>query len=141
MAPNLASAHGRLGATLIHSGRPRDGLASLETCIRLDPRDPLLVLRLNHMTMGLYYSCEYAAAVEAAKRAIRLFPDFPSPYRYLAAALGQLGRTEEARIALDEATAIVQASFDMYVRGRAPWIQPEDHAHILKGLRKAGWTG
>jgi class 3 adenylate cyclase len=26
----------------------------------------------------------------------------------------------------------------MYVRGRVPWMRPEDHAHMLDGLRKAG---
>ena len=41
--------------------------------------------------------CDYEATVEAAERAIRSFPDFPSPYRWLAAALGELGRTAEAK--------------------------------------------
>jgi hypothetical protein len=27
---------------------------------------------------------------------------------------------------------------DLYVRGRVPWVRPEDHAHMLNGLRKAG---
>ena len=26
-----------------------------------------------------------------------------------------------------------------YVRRRVPWMRPEDHAHLLEGLRKAGW--
>jgi len=29
----------------------------------------------------------------------------------------------------------------MYVRKRVPWFRPEDHAHLLDGLRKAGWQG
>jgi adenylate cyclase len=57
----------------------------------------------------------------------------------LAAALGQLGRTEEAREALEKAIAVAPASFDIYVRNRVPWMRPEDHAHMLEGLRKAGW--
>jgi hypothetical protein len=44
--------------------------------------------------------------VEAAKQAIRLFPDFPPPRPYLAAALGQLDRTEEATPALAQAVVI-----------------------------------
>jgi adenylate cyclase len=27
----------------------------------------------------------------------------------------------------------------MFVRRRVPWHRPEDHAHMLEGLRKAGW--
>jgi adenylate cyclase len=29
----------------------------------------------------------------------------------------------------------------MYVRGRVPWMRPEDYDHMLEGLRKAGWQG
>ena len=89
--------------------------------------------------MGLYFSGEYEAAVEAAKQAIRSYPEFPNTYRWLAAALGQMGQTAEAREALEKAIAIAPGSFDMYVRGRVPWMRREDHAHMLEGLRKAGW--
>ena len=141
MTPNLASAHDMLGSILIFSGRAKEGIAALERSIRLDPRDPRSAHRLNRLALGLYFTREYAAAVEVANRAIRSYPDFPLAYRWLAAALGQLGRTEEARKALEEAIAISPTSFDMYVRGRVPWMRPEDHAHMLEGLRKAGWEG
>jgi adenylate cyclase len=49
ITPNLALAHGVMGATLVFSGRPREGLAYLETSIRLDPRDPYLAARLSQM--------------------------------------------------------------------------------------------
>jgi len=74
-------------------------------------------------------------------RGIRPNPDFPSTYRWLAAALGQLGRTEEAREALDKAVAVVPGALETNDRGRVPWMRPEDHAHMLEGLRKAGWRG
>ena len=141
MTPNLASAHDMLGATLIFSGRPKEGIAALEKSIRLDPREPRLAHRLNRLALGLYFTREYAAAVEVANRAIRSYPDFPLAYRWLAAALGQLGQTEEARKALEKAIAISPTSSDMYVRDRVPWMRPEDHAHMLEGLRKAGWEG
>jgi adenylate cyclase len=139
MSPNLAGAHGWRGAVLIFSGRADEGLASLRTSIRLDPRGP--VLRLNHVAIGLYLSREYEAATEAARRGIRSNPDFPSTYRWLAAALGQLGRLEEAKAALEKAIAVAPASFDAFVRRRVPWHRPEDHTHMLEGLRKAGWQG
>jgi adenylate cyclase len=141
MSPNLAIAHGHRGATLIFAGRPREGLAALETCIRLDPRDPYLAVRLLHIACGLYFCSEYDASVEASKRLIRSYPDFPMIYRWSAAALGQLGRTAEAKDALEKAVSRAPAAFDMYVRNRAPWFRPEDHAHLVEGLRKAGWKG
>jgi adenylate cyclase len=136
--PNLAFAHHILGSTLIFSGRPQKGLAALERSIRLDPRHPRSAVRLNQMALGLYFSCEYAAAVEVAKKAIRSYPDFPNPYRWLAAALGQLGRRDEAKEALEKAVAVLPASFEMSVRCRVPWMRPQDHAHMIEGLRKAG---
>jgi len=139
--PNLAVAHHELAETLIFSGRPKEGLAALDKSIRLDPHYPRSAARLNQMALGLYFSREYEAAVGAANRAIRVYPDFPMPYRWLAAALGQLDRSEEAKEALERAIAIAPGSFDMYVRGRVPWMRPEDHAHMLEGLRKAGWQG
>ena len=138
--PNLAFAHHMRGATLIFSGHPKEGIAALERSIRLDPREPRSAgPRLNQIALGFYFSRDYAAAVEVAKRAIRSYPEYPLPYRWLAAALGQLGRIEEAKEALEKAIGVAPGSFDMYVRGRVPWMRPEDHAHMLEGLRKAGW--
>jgi len=94
---------------------------------------------MNQVAIAQYYSGDYDAAVETARQVIRSFPDYPLAYRWLAAALGQLGRTAEAKQVLEEAIAVAPASFDIYVRNRVPWMRPEDHAHMLDGLRKAGW--
>ena len=141
VCPNLAAAHGALGVILAYSGRPLEGLAALKTCIRLDPHDPSLVNRLNQVALAHYFCRDYEATIDAAERAIRSFPDFPSPYRWLAAALGEIGRTVEAKQALETAVAVSPGSFEFQVRQRPPWFRPEDHAHMLAGLRKAGWKG
>ena len=52
LCPNLAAAHGARGVILAYAGRPADGLAALETCIRLDPRAPFLVNLLNQVTLA-----------------------------------------------------------------------------------------
>jgi adenylate cyclase len=139
ISPNLADAHGALGVVLTFSGRPKEGLAALKTCVRLDPRAPSLVYRLYQIALALYFCREYAAAAEAAKQGIRSYPDRPGSYRVLAAALGQIGRTAEAKEALEKAIAIAPAHVDSDIRGRLPGVRPEDHAHMLDGVRKAGW--
>jgi adenylate cyclase len=68
------------------------------------------------MALGLYFSRDYAGAVEVAKRAIRSYPNFPNYYRWLAAALGPIGRIEEAKEVLQKAMDIVPASFQSSVR-------------------------
>jgi len=97
-----------------------------------------MALRLLDITISYYLSGEYDAAVEAAKRGIRAYPDYSNLYRWFAAALGQAGRVEEAKEVLQKAIAMAPAAFDMFVRRRVPWHRPEDHAHMLEGLRKAG---
>ena len=141
ICPNLAAAHGALGIVMAYSGRPRDGLAALETCLELDPRGPFLVNRLNQLVLAHYFCCDYGRAAEAAGRAISAFPEFPSPYRWLAAALGQLGRGDEARQAWERAIALSPAEWDFQVRRRPPWFRLQEHAHMLEGLQKAGWDG
>lgn len=87
-----------------------------------------------------FENCE--AAVDTARRVIRLYPDFPLIYRWLAAALGQIGRVDEAHHALNKAIIIGGgSSFDTYVRERVPWHRVEDYEHMLDGLRKTGWRG
>jgi adenylate cyclase len=56
-------------------------------------------------------------------------------------ALSQLGRAAEAKEWLEKAISYAPAAFKMYVHNRVPWFRPEDHAHLIKGLRKAGWEG
>jgi adenylate cyclase len=139
--PNLAIAHGTLGGMLVFSGRPEQGLVALEHGVRLDPRHPRAGVLLNQFVIGLYFLRDYEGAVEAARRVLRSYPDHPLVYRWLAAALGQLGRIDEARRALEQAMSLSPAAFDFYVNRRVPWHRDEDHQHMLDGLRKAGWQG
>jgi adenylate cyclase len=141
ISPNLEFAHTVLGTTLIFSGQPREGIAAIQTAIRLDPHNPMLPSRLNFIALGFYLCRQYETAADAAQQAIRTNPDYPPPYRWLAASLGQIGQTAEAKEILAKAIAVAPASFDFYVRNRAPWTRPEDHAHMIEGLRKAGWEG
>jgi adenylate cyclase len=138
LSPSLASGYWRRGQALIFSGRPHDGVRDLQTSLRLEPRGVNLAHRLTQVAAGHYFSRAYEEAVEAATNVIRSFPDFPPPYRWLAAALGQLGRIEEAKAAIEQGFAVAPAVFDRIFRGRSPWIRPGDHAHLLDGLRKAG---
>jgi adenylate cyclase len=141
MAPNAALAYAGLGFSLMVSGSPREGIDAISEALRRDPFEPTRFLRLSHIAAGHYWLREYEAAVNMAKETIRSYPSHPLAYRWLAAALGQLGRIGEAREALQKGIAISPKSFDMFVRNRVPWMRPEDYEHMLEGLRKAGWEG
>jgi adenylate cyclase len=136
LSPNLASGHFQRGTALIYSGQSKEGLTDLQSSVRLEPRGSNLAQSLHHMAIGFYFAHAYDDAVQAAEHSIRSFPEYLPPYRWLAAALGQLGCVEVAKEALEKAMMMVPAPF---VRQRPPWYRPEDRAHLLEGLRKAGW--
>jgi adenylate cyclase len=127
------------GGSLLFDGQPAEGRRALLTGLRLNPRDPRIGGKLNEIVISYYFERDYAGAVRAAKRAITRFPDNPLPYRWLAAALGQIGPAAEASEALYRAVSIAPQQFDNYVQTRVPWHRHEDYEHMLDGLRKAGW--
>jgi adenylate cyclase len=142
LCPNIASGHGRRGQALVFSGEPAAGITAIETALRLDPRSPTIWRELHYLAIGRYLCWEYEAAVEAARQVIRSYPEYSLPYRWLAAALGHLGRRDEAEQALAEAIAVrLTGMMGRDLGHRVPWMRPEDHAHMLEGLRKAGWQG
>ena len=139
--PYLPRANFLYGSSLIFNGRPVEGRKALLTGLRLNPHDPRGGGKLNEVAISYYFERDYAGAIEAARRAIVRFPENPLPYRWLAAALGQIGQSEEAQDALHRAMSISPRAFENYVQDRVPWHRPQDYEHMLEGLRKAGWQG
>jgi adenylate cyclase len=139
--PNSVWAHSVKGAALLFSGWPSEARAAMLVALRLSPRDSLNALPSLQIGVSYYFERDYLNALEAFKRMASRHPEFPLTYRYLAATLGQLGRLEDARRVLQQATSISPASFDLYVSACPPHFRPPDHEHVLEGLRKAGWQG
>ena len=96
---------------------------------------------MHRIAITYYYEREYAKSAEASLRCLARYPGAVATYRWLAAALGQLGRMEEARAALHKHLELSPRLFELYTRRRPPWHRPEDYEHMLDGLRKAGWQG
>jgi adenylate cyclase len=139
--PNSAFANYIKGGALGLVGRPSEGRPFIVAALRLDPRSPHSITFLSALTALYYGEHNYLRAVETGQRATARYPDDPLAYRWLAAALGQLGRVDEARTALQNAMSISPTSFDSYVNHGPRFFRPEDHEHMLDGLRKAGWLG
>jgi adenylate cyclase len=141
-SPNLAAAHFFRSIVLVDSGNADDAIRSIQAWFRLDPRNPLLRVGEGVILRALYFSRRYQEAVDHAQRMLREYPDsLHEAYRFLAAGLAQLGRVDEAKQALEKAVAAAPETFDLYFSERLPWLRPEDHAHLVDGLRKAGWQG
>jgi adenylate cyclase len=138
--PNLPAVLGTQGFILLCTGNPSQARQALTECLRLDPRG-FTGLRLQLIAVSHYYERAYDQAVGAALDTVAKYPKLHLTYRWLAAALGQLGRTEEAQTALRMAISLSPEAFKFRVHNRPPWDRPEDHDHMLDGLRKAGWQG
>ncbi len=129
------------GLSLMVSGRHAEARGTAGPRLRLDPFRTHRIVGL-HLRAHCYYFPErdYSAAETTARRLIREYPEFSRPPITLAAALGQLGRVEEARAALQAAiaTSLPILRF-MTTKGLSHW-RPEDLEHLLDGLREAGWN-
>jgi adenylate cyclase len=139
--PNSPSVLFSEGSLLLCSGDSRQARQSVLACLRLDPRGPRTAGMMQHIAISYYFERDYTKAVEAARQTATRYPVFHLTYRWLAAALGQLGRMEEAQQALQTAKELAPQSLEFYLRNRPPWHLPENYEHMLDGLRKAGWQG
>jgi adenylate cyclase len=129
------------GHILALSGQPGEAREPLDTALRLDPRGPTAPAVMYNRAVGCYLERDYFAAEATTRRAVRAYPDHPRSYVLLAATLGQLGSVDEAQRVLDAAYAASPSYVKSKTASRAPYMRPEDHDHVLDGLRKAGWQG
>ena len=136
--PNLAFAHMLGGGHYALSGQAELARQSLNTALRLSPRDP--ANHWCHAFLGLaaFAEGDDAAAAEAARQAIHLYPAFPVAHRLLAAALSALGRPDKAKAALTGLLAVAPGATIANTRAGVPWKQAEVMDRYLDALRRAG---
>jgi TolB-like protein/Tfp pilus assembly protein PilF len=136
--PSLALAHYGLGAAFVFSGKPHEAFPHLESAIRLSPQDPNMGSYLARMAEAKYLVGEDEAAVRFALRALAQ-PSFQwSRYAVLIAALGQLGREDEARRYLAEVIRMRPKFSVAFVRNMHPFSRDMGADRYYEGLRKAG---
>jgi TolB-like protein len=136
--PSLALAHYGLGAAFVFSGRPHEAFPHLESAIRLSPRDPNMGSYLVRIAEAKYLIGDDEAAARFALRALAQ-PSFQwSRYAVLIAALGQLGRQDEACNYLAEVSRIRPDFSVAFVRTMHPFIRDMGIDRYYEGLRKAG---
>jgi adenylate cyclase len=140
-SPNCADACGARGAALVFSGQPGEGRAAIEKFRRLSPRDPAMPIRLSQLAASYYFEKDYENTVRVARQTIRDYPNVPMAYRWMAAALGQLGRRSEGSRVVDDLKKGHALSIAAYVTRPPPYFRLHDHEHLMEGLGKAGWRG
>jgi adenylate cyclase len=134
--PSSAWAHWALGAALTNCGCPDSAIPLIEKAIRLSPHDPWMHEFLFNIGAAHFAAERYEEAVTFAKRSLQSRSEQPGDYRLLAASYGHLGRTEEARAALD---VLERLAPDLSTAQLRVFLRPAAAESYVEGLRKAGW--
>jgi TolB-like protein/class 3 adenylate cyclase len=140
---NLAHAHSLIGFGKVFLGRAEETEADTVEALRLSPRDTLAYVWMTRAGVAKNNLGSWEQAVAWFRRAIEANRNFPSVYFWLAAALAQLGRLDEAHSAVKSGLAL---SPGFTVCGvRAGWTARSDDPTYLaslepvfEGMRKAG---
>ncbi len=140
---NLANAHSLIGFGKILIGRAEETEAHVGEALRLSPRDTLACIWMAYAGIAKNHLGSYEQAVAWCRRAIEANRNNPPAYFWLAVALAQLGRLDEARSAVKAGLALNPAF--TIARARAARTAMSDNPAylaqlepILEGLRKAG---
>jgi TolB-like protein/Flp pilus assembly protein TadD len=135
--PSLALGHYGLGAALVFSGRSAPAVAHLEAAIRLSPHDPNMGSFLVRIADARYFMADYEGAISFAHKALGQ-PNFQwSRYAVLIAALGQLGRHDEAQHYLQEVSRERPDFSIAFVRRTHLYGEQEIMDRFCEGMRKA----
>jgi tetratricopeptide (TPR) repeat protein len=130
--PNYARAWHVSGIHKVWAGQPAIAIEHTETCLRLSPRarvGPTVV------TIGYahFVSRRFDEAVPKLLIAIQDDPNFPQPYRWLAACYAHMGKLDDAREIVERLRAIPAV-----VVPDASFLRNAEHRELfLSGLRLA----
>jgi len=138
--PSFAAAHAVLGHMLTYAGRPEETIPLVEKAIRLSPNDPRLFIWLPALAGAHYQLGHYEQAIEAGRRSWTLNRNWPVGLTYVLAALGQLGRTEEAQTVLPSFKALRPTDLAGWERNaRRVFTDRAAVDRLRDGLCKAGF--
>ena len=139
--PNLASAHAQIGLAKVIIGHGEETEAHVNEALRLSPRDIGAHNWLGIAGLAKLLLSKDDEAVVRLRRAVETNRNWPSAHFYLAAALAQLGRSDEAKAAARAGLAL-DPSFTIHrYRSGAPGDNPTylaQRERVYEGMRKAG---
>ena len=137
--PYLAQAHCALGDSLAYMDRLEESIPRFEEAIRLTPHDPWGWGFLSYRSLAHLFMKQHEAAAEWANKAIRFPNCHYSANAHFAAALGHLGRVDDARAAVEKLLRRKPEFSCSFARKKLFYIKSSDQMeHYLDGLRKAG---
>lgn len=133
--PNDSAIVAMTGLLTAYAGEWKTGLALLEKAMALDPYHPgwyYFPLAFEHYRNG-----NYERALEEARKVN--MPGYYPTHMTLAAIYGQLGRTKEALVSIENLLQLFPGYGPRAWEELGKWfIKPDMVKHVVEGLRKAG---
>ncbi len=136
--PNLAMAWALSGLTLTWLGDLNGAERQLDRYKALSPLDPHAGLLDLGLVSAALLRRDHARAAILGRQASELNPGFRPMLKFTAAALGHLGRRQEAAPVLRRLMAIAPGLTVAGFRAGSPFEQRSDTEHVAAGLRLAG---
>ena len=136
--PNITFAWAMSAATYNYAGDPDAALQHLQRYTTLASFDPNAYFGDTIYTTTYVLKGDYAAASRFGKRAVRACPDFSNSYKHLIAALGHLGRCEEAAPYVQKLLQLEPHFTIAQFTRTYPLARQEDRDNYARGLELAG---
>jgi tetratricopeptide (TPR) repeat protein len=135
--PSLAFIWALSGPTHCYIGEPRTALQRLDRYRELAPFDPYLSCFDLLYALAYFFNEDYERTAIVG-RSVEAFPDFVNGYKPLVAALGHLGRREEAKPYVDKLLSLEPDFTAEKFREVYPIKKASDRKRYIEGLRLAG---
>jgi len=133
--PNGADAHAFFGAILMYSGEADEAVRLINRALRLNPIPP----SYYYAILGVAYRMigQHEKAIEMAKRAVHVNPDYWPSYLTLAACYSALNRSKEAQESVNEILRI-DPHFSLEHFAKTLPFKEDDMKNLVEALRDAG---
>ena len=132
--PSDAESYKVYGTVMVFAGHEQKAIEWFEAALRLDPN--MDVTKMAELAIAYYLSGRYEDAITAANRVVREAPTLFLGYIVLAAAHAEAGRIDQAVKAAQ--TLLRLRPFFTIDWATSVYRDPDDAAHLARGLRKAG---
>jgi DNA-binding SARP family transcriptional activator len=136
--PNIAFIWAMSAATFCYMGKPDSAIQHLERYTTLTSFAPNAYFGDTIYTLAYLIKADFDAASRFGRRAVRAYPDFSNGYKPLLAALGHLGRRDEAAPYVQKLLALEpHFTIEHFIR-TYPLARQEDRENYARGLELAG---
>jgi tetratricopeptide (TPR) repeat protein len=136
--PNLPIAWALSGIAHTYAGLHEEAIRRIHRARHLSPLDPHFFFFDMALMMPHLLRSDFETVVELGHRALDLNPALTSTYKGMLAALGHLGRIEEAAAVAARLLRLDPGFRTSETVARTPLVRAEDRALYAEGLRRAG---